>query len=169
MQKDTRSYCILFQVLILSCITISITAQVRHKKTVRQIQQLQKEKQARTALQRKIDSQLLQAIREHAGKKMTDGVELEPIKVQFDSNGNVPVDISARVSDSLLNKIKALGGQIIFPSKQYNTIRASVPIEQVETIACEPSVTFIQLAVQAVNNTGKSTTPTKGLAPPPVQ
>jgi hypothetical protein len=126
-------------------------AQNRNKKRLRQADALISEKQSRTPIERKIDSQLLQAVREYQGKKMAWKTELEPANVYADKNGNLDVDISATVSDQLLSNIKALGGVIIFPSVQYHTIRARVSITKVEKIAALEPVRFIQPAVLPVH------------------
>lgn len=115
--------------------------------TIRQIQSLLQEKESRTPAQKKMGSQLLQAVREYRGEQMAANVQLEPANVSTDNRGLVKVDISAKVNDALLARIKALGGQIIFPSKEYGSIRASVPFEVAEKIAADPDVKFIQPAV----------------------
>ena len=108
-----------------------------------QIESLIKEKQSRTRIQQKIDSRLLQAIREKQGTKTGKGVKQVPAMLHADSNGNIEVDINAEATDSLLNKIKVLGGQILFRSIQYHTIRAAVNLMIVEKIAGYPEVKFI--------------------------
>ena len=118
----------------------------------KQIEALEKEKQSRTPVERKIDSQLLQAIKEKNGEKMAPGVDLEPANVNADASGNLEVDISADVTDSLLNNIKKLGGKIIYPSKEYHTIRARINLSVIKTIAAYTSVKFIAPAAQPHND-----------------
>ena len=125
----------------------------QHGKTSQQVKLLEKEKNSRTAAQKKIDSRLLQAVREWHGGKMTPGTHLEPSNVNADAHGNLQVDISAEeVSDALLNSIKRSGGKIIYSSKQYHTIRAGINLSMVETIAGYKEVKFIEPAQLAVNN-----------------
>ncbi len=116
--------------------------------TMQQIQTLLKEKSSRTAVQQKIDSRLLQAIREGRGEAMAAGVNLLRADVDADAAGTLKVDISATVTPSLLSKITSLGGSIIYPSAQYHTVRAVINLKMVETIAAYPEVTFIQPAVK---------------------
>src|SRR5215471_10333969 len=118
--------------------------------TIDQIVALEMEKSNRTPAEQKIDSQLLQALRESRGQKMASAANLAPANVGSDSDGNVKVDIAADVTDDLIIRIESLGGQIIFPSWQYHTIRAQVSLANVETIAAYPEVTFIQPAVGSV-------------------
>lgn len=115
--------------------------------TVRQIQSLLQEKEARTPAQQKMDSRLIQAAREHRGQKMVEGVDLLPANVNADEAGTLKVDINGSITDALLEKIRSLGGEIIFPSKEYRSLRARVNLSDVETIAAFPEVSFIQPAV----------------------
>ena len=119
---------------------------------IQQIVALEAEKDRRTPAQQKIDSQLLQAIRESRGQQMTSGVHLTPAKVNADTKGNLIVDIDAEVSDALITRIEALGGQIIYPSWQYNTIRAQISLSMVEAIASYADVKFIQPAVGSLTS-----------------
>ena len=116
--------------------------------TMQQIQTLLKEKNSRSPLQQKIDSRLLQAVREERGEPMAAGINLTRSNVNADAAGMLKVDISATVTDALLSKITALGGSIIYPSVRYHTVRATINLKMVETIAAYPEVTFIKPAVQ---------------------
>lgn len=127
-------------------------AQAQQSKQTEQIEALLKEKGLRTTAERKISSQLLQAIKEYSGDK-DQGMELEPAQVGIDKDGNLMVDINAPVTDELLSSIKALGGKIIYPSKRYHTIRAQVPILMVKKIATHEAVKFIKPAAVPVTRT----------------
>ena len=137
--------------LFFSACTPAVQAQ--QSKETEQINLLLKEKGSRTAAERKISSQLLQAIKEYSGDKEARSRGLEPAQVRTDKDGNVMVDINAPVTDELLSSIKALGGKVIYPSKRYNTIRAQVPILMVEKIAACEAVTFIKPAAMRVSRT----------------
>jgi hypothetical protein len=121
---------------------------------MRQIAALVTEKQSRTPAEQKIDSQLLQAVRESRGQQMAPGVDLEPAEVGANAAGRLMVDISAIVSDPLIVRIEALGGQIIYPSFRYNTIRARVDLSAVERIADFPEVHFIKPAERSMTSAG---------------
>jgi hypothetical protein len=125
--------------------------------TIQQITALVADKESRTPAQQKIDSQLLQAIRESRGQKMASGVQLAPVNVGTDVSGDVKVDISADVSDDLITRFEGLGGEIIYPSFQYHTIRAQVSLSAVETIAAYPDVKFIQQAVPSMTSGSNAT------------
>ena len=123
-------------------------AQVK-KQTLDQIQVLLNEKNLRTPIEQKIDSRLLQAVREKEGQPMAKGIKLEPADVSADKVGNLDVDIRANVTDELLTKMQKLGANIIFPSAEYHTIRATINLAMVRTIAAYPEVQFIEPAVKS--------------------
>src|SRR5207253_10566170 len=116
--------------------------------TMQQIAALESEKTSRTPIEQKIDSQLLQAIRESRGQQMATGVHLDRANVKADDAGRLEIDISTAVNDDLLSKIEGLGGEIIYPSWEYKTVRARVNLSVVEAIADLPEVRFVQPAVQ---------------------
>jgi hypothetical protein len=116
---------------------------------LQQIAALIAEKNSRTPAQRKIDSQLLQAVKESRGEQMALGASLERANPKLSNDGALLVDITADVSDALLANIQQLGGEIVFPSAEYRAIRAQVPFSSIETIAGYPEVSFIRAAVPA--------------------
>ena len=119
---------------------------------VRQISALITEKESRTPTEQKIDSQLLQAIRESRGQQMAPGANLEPADVRVQADGRLLVDIDAVVSDPLIVRIEALGGQIVYPSFRYNTIRATVDLQAVDAIAAFPEVKFVKPAERSMKS-----------------
>ncbi len=120
---------------------------------VSQIQGFQNEKASRTPIQQKIDSQLLYALQKT--HKTDNSTDLRPT-VKIDSSGNVLVDIDAKVTDSLLGNINHIGGKIINSFPREHTVRAELPLAQVEFIAGLPEVKFIQPAVEAATRKGSS-------------
>ncbi len=119
---------------------------------MQQIAALLAEKESRTPQERKLASQLLQAIRESRGQQMAAGVPLERANVNVSDSGMVLIDIKAAVSETLISEIQQLGGEIIFASQEYGAIRAQVPLSSIETIAGYREVTFIRSATPAKTN-----------------
>ena len=117
--------------------------------TQRQIQSLSLEKKSRTPAERKISSQLLQAVRESTGKQMVEGVNLRPANVRADAAGNLQIDINASVTPALLARINALGGKIIYASAKYHSITAKVNLSMVQAIARFTEVRQIRPAAKA--------------------
>ncbi len=135
--------------------------------TQRQIQNLALEKKSRTAAERKISSQLLQAVRESTGKQMAEGVRLRPANVRADAAGNLQIDINANVNPALLARINALGGKIIYSSAKYHSVTARVNLSMVQAIAGYNEVRQIRPAAKAhtVGGTNPSLLPAKSGAP----
>jgi len=106
--------------------------------------------EALSAARRKISSALLTAIEQSRGSAAAS----PPLEtgVQIDSQGRTVVDITADVSDELLAKLGALGGDILDSVPQFRTIRARVPLAQLETVAAGEDVSFIQPAQEAITN-----------------
>ncbi|MGZ6988223.1 MAG: hypothetical protein ACXVH0_04610, partial [Thermoanaerobaculia bacterium] len=145
--RIVRACAKLVLVLALLIFRWAYAADVVSQQTLQQIQALLAEKSSRTPAQQKMDSQLLQAVRESRGQPMAAGVSLAPANVGTDVSGKLEVDINARASetlDALTVEIEALGGEILYPSWQYKTIRARIDLAAAETIASLPDVVFIQ-------------------------
>ncbi len=111
----------------------------------RQIEALIAEKESRTPAQQKIDSQLIYAGKMYRGQSIAAGIPTLEVNVGLESDGRVVVDITAYVVDEkLLTGIKTAGGEVLLVSEPYRSIRAKVPINQLETIANYSQVRFIQ-------------------------
>src|SRR6185503_1781753 len=101
-----------------------------------QIAALLADKSLRTPTQRKLDSNLLWKIKQLRREPIaTTTVSSLRTDVALDVSGQATVDISADVSDALLDKIRALGGTIASTFPQYRSIRAQIPPLQAEQIA----------------------------------
>lgn len=118
----------------------------------RQIGELARDKRARTAAQKKIDSQLLYALKQKRGEKR--GVPSEPVDVKLDSEGRVLVDISAKVSARLISKLEKAGAEIVSQSARYHTVRARLALEKLEAVAEIEEVRYISPAAQAMTHGG---------------
>lgn len=127
---------------------LKLNAQQLQPKTLVQIQALLNEKRSRTGAERKIKSDLLQAVREKQNIVMAQGVQLKKANVNADAFGNLKVDINGDITDELLAKIQNLGGKIIYPSAEYHTVRAMINLSSVKAIAGFSEVNFIQPAAE---------------------
>lgn len=86
-------------------------------------------KSQRSAAQQKIDSNLL--------------AQIQP---PFDAAAPLVVDISARVSDALLERVRARGAEIVAADARNHSVRARIPAGEIEALAADADVIFIQLA-----------------------
>ena len=124
-----------------------LTPQIRQ-----QLEAIMEEKASRTPAQRKISSQLLYELKRRRADPLFTAVPELRTNVDVAPDGTTLVDIKAEVSDNLLNRIGALGGNVINSFPRYNAIRAEIPLDQVETLAEFSDVTSIRPADQAITN-----------------
>jgi hypothetical protein len=110
----------------------------------RQIAALIDEKASRSPAQQKIDSRLLQAIREERGETLARGVaSLERANVGRDADGRVILDLRASVDEKLIGELKRLGAEIISSFPVYDSVRIRVALGRVEDVAAIGKVKFI--------------------------
>jgi hypothetical protein len=114
------------------------------------IQTVANEKSSRTAAQKKIDSQLLYALKQKRGE--TKGVPTARIDLDLDEKGRALVDITADVTAEIKAQIQKLGGAVVSDDARYHTIRARLALEKLETLAKRNDLRFIAPAAQAMNN-----------------
>ncbi|MDE0191733.1 MAG: fibronectin type III domain-containing protein [Gammaproteobacteria bacterium] len=109
---------------------------------VRRIEGAMAEKARRTPAQRKIGSVLLDAVRDPT----------VPLGLDVDDAGRVLVDITADVSQALLDRINVLGGSVVDSVERYRAVRARLPSEALEALAAEDAVSRIEPADIAATN-----------------
>ena len=92
----------------------------------------------------KLDAQIVLALKQSRGQPPFDKPTLLqpdiPIK---DNAGRVLVDIAGSVSPQLLNQVASGGGQVINGSVTATSLRAMVPLSQLENLAGRADVTSI--------------------------
>ena len=118
----------------------------------RQIEALTKEKKSRSKAQEKIEARLLHEIKKQRGEPLAEGVMTLSTGVKVDSEGYVEVEISANVSDKLINTLKKAGTEIIAVFPQYHSIVARMPIDSIEGMAARPDIIHIQTKAEAMTN-----------------
>src|SRR5882724_1670907 len=117
---------------------------------LQQIEMLEAEKASRTPRERKISTQLLQAMRDSRGETMAAGVNLRPVNLNLDADGKFKVDITGSVNDNLVFKIQQLGGEVISSSSEFGRMTARINLTDVDSISGFPEVKFVRPAVKAV-------------------
>lgn len=127
---------------------------------LRQIEALLLEKMQRTPAQRKLDSSLIYAIKAHRGDTLLTELPEFQLSAPVRADGTVLVDITASIDPSLVNLIQALDGEVINQFAQYDSIRAELPLMQLETLAEHESIRGVRVAAQlythALHRAGKS-------------
>ncbi len=118
----------------------------------RQIQSLVNEKKSRTPQQKKIDSQLLYALKQRRGQAITNEVQTLEVDVKVDNAGQTLVDIRADVTKELIRLIEEVGGEVVYSSERTSRLRARVPLESIERLAGLKEVKSIEPAVEATTH-----------------
>lgn len=113
------------------------------------------EKEARTAAQRKINSQLLYEIYRRRGVAAQKGIPPGPTDVRIDRAGRALVDVRADVTPAIEKKIRDLGGVVVSQSGRDQSIIARIPILRLERLAGDPRVRAIEPAAEAMTNSPK--------------
>ena len=121
-------------------------------RVIEQINTLAWEKAFRTRAQRKVNSQLIYAMKIKRGDMLKKSMPILKAAVEIASDGTTLVDIKARVTPSLLAEIERIGGTVINSFEQYNAIRATLPLEEIEFLAEYPDIRNIRPAQRAFLN-----------------
>jgi len=141
-------------ILITCNLSISRAAEQISDSVLAQIRALQAEKASRSALHRKLDSQFVFELKRGRGQAIASGMpDIQP-NIDHQPDGRVLVDIKADVTAPLLEAIIRGAGTIIHSSPRFQSIRAQVRLDQLENLAADPSVKFIQRALEGKTHTG---------------
>jgi len=152
--RAPRALCgLLLVVAALAMVSAARSADPLSEGAAAQINALLDEKASRTAVQLKMDSGLVYALKSSRGQVIAPGVNLRP-SVTPDANGQVLVDVTASVTQPLLDFIGASGGSVVTSVPQFKSVRARIPLAQVENLAGRTEVRFVRAAVGAMTRTG---------------
>ena len=119
---------------------------------MRQIEALEQEKESRTPAQQKIDSRLLYQVKMSRSEAIASGVQTLETDLKVDDSGFIAVDITANVTDKLMQKLKESNAVIIASLPQYRSITARLPIGEIESLAGMNEVIFVQPKLEAMTN-----------------
>jgi subtilisin family serine protease len=119
---------------------------------VPEIRSIEAEKAGRTPAQKKVSSQLLDALKQQInGSVVAAAPNLKADKLRSSNKGTL-VDIDAIVNTPLLNSIKKAGGTIVNYHEEDHAIRAYIPLNKIESIAAQPQINSIAPAAKATTN-----------------
>jgi hypothetical protein len=105
---------------------------------------------------RKLDGQIVLALKQSRGQPPFDKpTSLEP-DIPIKDAGRVLVDMEAAVSKDLLDQIVIAGGQVISGATTATTLRAMVPLLQLETLAGRADVKSIAPARLSITSEVKT-------------
>ena len=115
-------------------------------RAVRQIRAILAEKAQRTPTQRKLNSQLQDALRAPLQKPTAAGTSRLQATDPDAKNERVMVDIRADVTPTVLKRIRDLGGTVISSVPKYQAIRAQLPLRAVGRLAALDAIRTIRPA-----------------------
>jgi len=118
--------------------------------TKNQLRELILEKASRTVVQQKIDSQLLLGAKIQRQEKLAPTLAAMKVELESDVQGRDEVDISAKVTDNLLETIAREGGEVVNSYPQFKAIRAYLSPQSLEIIAGLSEVRFVHQAAKGV-------------------
>src|SRR5437660_2374564 len=132
------------------------SAQQVPQTALNQIRALLQEKAARTRVQQKIGSHLLYAQKMKHGLPIAVGIDRLEVSLQTDAADRVLVDITAAFSKDLITTIEAAGGTIVYAGRNAQSLRAWLPLDNVDTIAGRGDVTFVEPAIRSITQSAGS-------------
>jgi len=118
-----------------------------------QIGLLQDEKRSRSWFQKKLDSQIVYALRQKRLGAVLPGVSMLRARVSIEPSGSWLVDVRAQVSSELLDFIRSNGGTVVNSFPRYNAVRAMLPLDATEALAKRADVRWIRPAEEAITST----------------
>jgi hypothetical protein len=118
----------------------------------RQLESLVAEKRSRSRAHRKIDSQLIFAMKARRGESITPEVPSLELNLELGDAGQTVVDITTTSATDLLPKLDELGIQVLSSVARLGSIRARVPLDTIERLAEMPEVLFIRPRQMAYTN-----------------
>lgn len=114
-----------------------------------QIQSLLAEKASRTATERKLSSRLLYALKQSRNQGVAAGISA--LQTGVEAGATIEVDITANVSAALLSRLKSRGIVVLDVVARFRSIRARVPLDQLEAIAGDVDVKYVQPKQEALS------------------
>jgi subtilisin-like proprotein convertase family protein len=118
-----------------------------------QISLLQDEKRSRSWFHKKLDSQLVYALRQKRLGAVLPGVSALRARLSLEPSGSLLVDVRAQVSPELLDFIRRNGGTVVNSFPRYHAVRAMLPLEATDSLARRADVRWIRPAEQAITST----------------
>ena len=116
------------------------------ERVLNQLTLLREEKNSRTPAQRKMNSQLVHAVKSRRGDRQLREMSKLKSNVDVAADNTTLVDIKAVVTPELLKKIEQLGGTVVNSYIEYEAVRARLSLDVIEQLAARTEVKNIQPA-----------------------
>ena len=111
---------------------------------VAQIDALIAEKESRTAVQQKIDSQLLYEGRMEAGEPVASGLWAVETDLPYANDGHLVVDVRAVEGSTIASRLPGGDVELVSVSEDGANLRVHLNVDEIETLANDPDVLFVQ-------------------------
>ena len=111
---------------------------------IEQIEALIREKESRSPVEQKLDSQLIYELRMRTGQAIAAGVNRLETDVPYASDGHAVVDVTVTPSADLDASLAALGADVVSRSPDGTSLRVHIAIERIEALAALSDVVFVQ-------------------------
>ena len=123
----------------------------------RQIKSLIEEKESRTAIQKKMGSQLWYALKMERKQAITPLVPTLEVETVRDGQGLVAIDIKSKTTsiNPILDFVKLVNGRIQSAHPRFQSVLAYIPILEAENLAALRDVHFAELWVKPQNNSNQ--------------
>ena len=148
---------VLAAVVVILSLSLSAAAQSISPAVSAQIAAIQQVKRNLTPAQKKMDSGLAFASVGLKTPVATSSIAALMPKLATTRNGKVDVVIKGQVSPALLQAIQKAGGDVVYQSSRFNSIRAALPMASVDSIAARSDVTRVGRAPLARTSAGSLT------------
>ncbi len=110
----------------------------------RQIAALVRDKGTRPPAQRKLDSQLVYALRMRRGEPIAAGIERLETSVSVAPDGSVAVEIDTHAVEPVTALVADVGGEVIGVYPGFGGVTARVPLTALERFGALPDVKFVR-------------------------
>ena len=109
-----------------------------------QIDALIAEKDARTTVEQKIDSQLLYESRMEAGEPVASGLWAVETDLPYAGDGHLLIDVRAREGSTLASRLPGVDVELVSVSDDGANLRVHMNVDEIATLASDPDVLFVQ-------------------------
>jgi hypothetical protein len=135
-----------------AAVPVATAQQALSSELLAQFEAVAREKASWTETQRKMGSNLILESKRQLGRSIDAGYPTLDRTLKRDRDNRALVDISATVTQDLLDLIEASGGEIVVSVPRFDSIRAAVPIGSLETVASHSDVRTMREADEFMTN-----------------
>jgi hypothetical protein len=137
---------------LVGLMSFPILGQTISDDVIQQIAEIQAVKASFTDAELKMESRLVFAARAASGSLAAYAWAGAIGDSQTDAQGRLIVDVQGAVTDSLLNQVQAVGGQVTYVSPDATSMSAAIPAGGLDIVAANPAVRRVSNSVELMVN-----------------